>query len=86
MVSLLKSGSTWPLDPIDEELQQSDLQEALEFGNHKGGKTESKIAVGACVKGCRAWLHGDIPFVKGFINPRHLARACTNEHHASEFN
>ena len=51
MVLLLKSGSTWPLDPINKELQQSDLQEALEFGNHKGGKAESKIAVGACVEG-----------------------------------
>ena len=43
MVSLLKDGSTWPLDPIDEGLQQSDLQEALEFGNHKGAKQNPKL-------------------------------------------
>jgi len=43
MVSLLKNGSTWPLDPIDEGLQQSDLQEALEFGNNKGAKQNPEL-------------------------------------------
>ena len=43
MVSLLKNGSTWPLDPIDEGLRQSDLQEALEFGNHKGEKQNPEL-------------------------------------------
>ena len=43
MVSLLKNGSTWPLDPIDEELRKSDLHEALEFGNHKGAKQNPEL-------------------------------------------
>jgi hypothetical protein len=36
MVSLLKNGSTWPLE-------QSDLHEALEFGNHKGAKQNPEL-------------------------------------------
>jgi hypothetical protein len=38
MAKILENGSTWPLDPIDEEKRCSDVQEALEFGNHKGAK------------------------------------------------
>ena len=43
MASLLEDGSSWQLDPIDEELRQSDLQEALEFGNHKGAKQNPSL-------------------------------------------
>jgi hypothetical protein len=43
MAPLLEDGSTWQLDPIDEELRQSDLQEALEFGNHKGAKQNPSL-------------------------------------------
>jgi hypothetical protein len=43
MASLLEDGSTWPLDPIDKELRQSDLREALEFGNHKGAKQNPNL-------------------------------------------
>jgi hypothetical protein len=43
MASLLEDGSTWPLDPIDEELRKSDLREALEFGNHKGAKQNPNL-------------------------------------------
>ena len=33
--TLLTQGSDWPLDPISEEARQADVDEALQFGNHK---------------------------------------------------
>ena len=84
MVSLLKNGSTWPLDPIDEGLRQSDLQEALEFGNHKGAKQNPELLLELVSKDVKHGYAVKIPFVKGRINPRHLT--CTNEYHASELN
>ncbi|KAL3757612.1 hypothetical protein ACHAWU_004714 [Discostella pseudostelligera] len=33
--SLLSRGSDWPLTDIDDDKRQADVQEALQFGNHK---------------------------------------------------
>jgi hypothetical protein len=36
LVSILNKGSSYPLEPLDEELREKDLELALEYGNHKG--------------------------------------------------
>ena len=41
MKSHLSKGCSYPLEPLAEDLQAKDLQEAYEFGNHKG-VTENK--------------------------------------------
>ena len=40
--SILENGSDWPLEALNSQERASDLQDALEFGNHKGatGKPE----------------------------------------------
>jgi hypothetical protein len=35
MKQVLKQGSKWPLQPLDEEDRVKDVEEALAFGNHK---------------------------------------------------
>jgi hypothetical protein len=43
MVTVLQAGSTWPLDPISDELRLTDVKEAIEFGNHKGAQQEPEL-------------------------------------------
>ncbi len=43
MKSILKNGSQWLTKPILEEEQIGDVKEALEFGNHKGAKSQPEI-------------------------------------------
>ncbi len=40
MEHLLIKGSRWPLEEISEEDRVADLQEALQFGNHKGATSK----------------------------------------------
>ena len=41
--SILDSGSRPPLEPLSSELRKKDLEEAIEFGNHKGVSKHKKF-------------------------------------------
>jgi hypothetical protein len=43
MNSILKNGSQWPTKPILKEEQIDNVKEALEFGNHKGAKSQPEL-------------------------------------------
>ena len=43
MKGILKNGSRWPLEELDEEQRAKDVKEALEFGNHKGATTKPEL-------------------------------------------
>jgi hypothetical protein len=43
MEEILTRGSKWPLDDISEEDRESDLKEALTFGNHKGASSKPEV-------------------------------------------
>jgi hypothetical protein len=43
MERLLIKGSQWPLEEISEENKVADLQEALQFGNHKGAISKPEL-------------------------------------------
>ena len=43
MKEILTSGSKWPLEDISEEDRESDLNEALTFGNHKGASSKPEV-------------------------------------------
>jgi hypothetical protein len=43
MKSILKNGSQWPTKPILEEERIGNVKEALEFGNHKGAKSQLEL-------------------------------------------
>jgi hypothetical protein len=36
MKEILTHGSQWPMDPLNKDLHQANVEEALAFGNHKG--------------------------------------------------
>ena len=41
--SILSKGSSYPLEPLDEELRRKDLELALKYGNHKGALKNSSL-------------------------------------------
>ena len=43
MESILENGAQWPTDPILEEERIADVKEALQFGNHKGAKSQPEL-------------------------------------------
>ena len=43
MEAILTRRSKWPLDDISEEDRESDLKEALTFGNHKGASSKPEV-------------------------------------------
>jgi len=43
MKDILAHGSKWPLEDLDFEARALDLQEALEFGNHKGATEKPQL-------------------------------------------
>ena len=43
MKSILENGSDWPLEDLDYETRLSDLEEALQFGNHKGASLKPEL-------------------------------------------
>ncbi len=43
MERLLIKGSRWPLKKISKENRVADLQEALQFGNHKGATSKPEL-------------------------------------------
>jgi hypothetical protein len=47
---ILTEGSSWPLDPLDEEDRKKDLEEALSFGNHKGAEDNPDLLRELCNK------------------------------------
>ena len=36
MKNILENGSAWPLEELEESKRETDMKEALSFGNHKG--------------------------------------------------
>jgi hypothetical protein len=40
---LLKNGSEWPLDALDESKRFQDLDKALTFGNHMGASSKPAL-------------------------------------------
>jgi hypothetical protein len=47
---ILTFGSLWKLEPIDEETRVSDLNDAYEFGNHKGAEKQPDLLTELVVK------------------------------------
>jgi hypothetical protein len=43
MESILSKGSTWPLSPLDESDWLLDIDNALDFGNHKGAEGQQEL-------------------------------------------
>ena len=43
MKRILTHGSKWPLQPLDKEDRIKDVEEALNFGNHKGGIKQQEL-------------------------------------------
>jgi hypothetical protein len=43
MKSILSNGSTWPLSPLDKFDRLLDINNALDFGNHKGAKGQQEL-------------------------------------------
>ncbi len=43
MECLLLKGSQWPLEEISKSNRVADLQEALQFGNHKGATSKPEL-------------------------------------------
>jgi len=43
MRSLLTRGSDWPMEDLDDVLRKKDVEEALEFGNHKGATENPEL-------------------------------------------
>ena len=43
MESILSNGSTWPLQPIDNDNRLLDINDALAFGNHKGASQQHEL-------------------------------------------
>ncbi|KAL3767984.1 hypothetical protein ACHAWU_005442 [Discostella pseudostelligera] len=47
--SLLSRGSDWPLMDIDDDERQADVQEALQFGNHKRATEDTTLLISLIV-------------------------------------
>ena len=43
MIEILRHGSKWPLESLDEDKRQADVAEALAFGNHKGALLQPEL-------------------------------------------
>jgi hypothetical protein len=43
MKRILMHGSKWPLQPLDEENRIKDVEDALNFGNHKGANKQQEL-------------------------------------------
>ena len=61
MYNILKNGSDWPLQDMDNETRASDLIEALEFQNHKGATENQDLLLNLCSK--------DVKFGYGLVLP-----------------
>ena len=72
MERLLTKGSRWPLKEISKEDRVADLQEAIQFGNHKG--TTSKPGL------LKELIKADIQHGYGLVIPldkiKHIPGAC----------
>ena len=61
MRSILKNGSSWPLEDLPASKKSEDLEEALAFGNHKGAEYNPKIL--------KEWVEKDVTFGYGLVLP-----------------
>ncbi len=43
MTQILRNGSKWPLEPLDEDSRRASVEEALTFGNHKGASMQPEL-------------------------------------------
>jgi hypothetical protein len=43
MKRILTHGSKWPLQPLDEENRIKDVEDTLNFGNHKGANKQQEL-------------------------------------------
>jgi hypothetical protein len=43
MTPILRNGSKWPLEPLNEDSRRADVDEALAFGNHKGALLQPEL-------------------------------------------
>ena len=43
MTPILRNGSEWPLEPLNEDSQRVDVDKALSFGNHKGTSLQPEL-------------------------------------------
>ncbi len=43
MTPILRNGSKWPLEPLNEDSQRVDVDKALAFGNHKGASLQPEL-------------------------------------------
>ena len=43
MTDILRNGSNWPLEPLEEDNHRADVEEALAFGNHKGALLQPEL-------------------------------------------
>jgi hypothetical protein len=43
MTPILRNGSKWPLEPLEEDSQRVDVDKALAFGNHKGALLQPEL-------------------------------------------
>jgi hypothetical protein len=47
---IITHGSSWQFEEIDEEKMVSDLDDALEFGNHKGAEKQPDLLTELVIK------------------------------------
>ncbi len=72
MECLLTKGSRWPLEEISKEDRVADLQEAIQFGNHKGATSKPGLL--------KELIKADIQHGYGLVIPldkiKHIPGAC----------
>ena len=61
MQKILKNGSDWPLQNMDNNTRATNLTEALEFQNHKGATENQDLLLNLCSK--------DVKFGYGLVLP-----------------
>lgn len=75
-VKILLIASYWPLEELDKQNRAANLDNALEFRNHKGAT--KKLELLRCLSSKISWLWVSSPSVQNCKHPWHPA--STNEH------
>ena len=70
MHKILTEGINYPLSPLSTSIRAADLDECLEFGNHKGVKTHKKLFKGL--------MDTDVNYAYSLILPRRVVRHIPN--------
>jgi hypothetical protein len=69
MSRLLRSGSVWPLELLDEEKRKQDVKEAITFGNHKGAKSHPDVLANLVAKDVKHGYAMALPLSKALTIP-----------------